>query len=333
MCYGLTVAILSLLILLTISIAMFWAIEIIKYRSHIIKNQDLSSSAVYNVTSDFPLGNVFSNKLCLNMQETHSEITVNKLAYVSLASEDCDTVTVSTYNETVSQDSIFGHNYMFYWLSGTTVSFFAEVNGSSVMSVFLLESKRSFDLCTNHITPSPDEYLKMWVFNLSNCYLVTRTGYMECHFHYKATKSAYYYICVNSTIEYDLQFNISISSLAYNTSKSEMAIECTPSEECCLPFNSVFRELYQPTCMFVTTTPLSPTFSGIKLTEISVRVDQRLEVVWYCVAAFLPLLLVLVATTLLCKATSCKAKNPDINGRQCVLYCSVYNNANAHNRL
>lgn len=214
---------------------------------------------------------------------------------------------------------------MFYWLSGTTLSFSAEVNGSSVMSVFLLESKRSFDLCTNHITPDMDDYLKMWVFNLSNCFLDARTGFMMCKFEYKATKSGYYYICMNTTIEYNLQFNISISTIAYNTSKSKMAMECIPSEECCLPFGSVFREFYHPTCMYITTTPLQPSFSGIKLADISVRVDQRLEVIWYCVAAFIPLLLALVAAILLCRATCCKVRNPDINGRGCILYCNIYN--------
>lgn len=264
LCYGLTIAVLFLFILFAIGIALFWAFKIIQYRSHISKRQDLSSSAVYNVTSDFPLSNIFSNRLCLDTQDTHAKkYTVNKLAYMSLAGEDCDTVTASTYNETVSQDSIFGHNYMFYWLSGTTLSFSAEVNGSSVMSVFLLESKRSFDLCTNHITPDMDDYLKMWVFNLSNCFLDARTGFMMCKFEYKATKSGYYYICMNTTIEYNLQFNISISTIAYNTSKSKMAMECIPSEECCLPFGSVFREFYHPTCMYITTTPLQPSFSGI----------------------------------------------------------------------
>lgn len=326
-------AILSLLLLFTISIALFWASEIIKYRSHIIQEQDLSTSAIYNITSDFPLSNIFSNKLCLDTQDTHAnKYTVNKLAYVSLASADCEAVTLSVYNETVSQDSIFGHNYMFYWLGGTNMSFSAEVNGSSTMSVFLMESKRSFDLCTNHITPDPDEYLKMWVFNLSNrnCYLDAETGFMMCKFDYKATESGYYYICVNSTIEYDLQFNISMSSVEYNTSNSKMEVECTPSDECCLPFESVFRELYRPTCMFVKTTPLDPSFSGIKLTGISIHVDQRLVVVWYCVAAFFSLLLLLIAAILLCKATSCKVKHPDINGRGCILYCNMYN-CNAHN--
>ena len=252
---------------------------------------------------------------------------------MSLLSEDCDAVTVSTNNESVSQDSIFGHNYMFYWLSGTAMSFFAKVNGSSTMSVFLLDSMRSFDLCTNHITPGPEDYKKMWAFNFSNCGLIPETGLMECRFHYEVTKSGYYFICINSTIENDLMFNISISSVAYNTSNSKVAVECMPSEECCVPFDSIFVELYRPTCMFVTTEPLSSAYSGIKLTEISVRVEQRLEVIWYCITALVPVLLIFVGTILLCKTTSRKVKTPDLNGRGCIINCKVYNNGHNVNRL
>jgi hypothetical protein len=334
-CCGITIATLISLSLLVVGIAMYWAIEVIKYRSHIMESQDLSSSAVYNITSDFPLSNIFSTSLCLNSQDAHvKKYTVDKLAHISLAVEDCETVIASTYNESVTEDSVFGHNYMFYWLSGTTVSFDAVVNGSSTMSVFLLESKRSFDLCTNHITPSPDDYLKMWAFNLSNCFL-TATGYMECRFQYETERSGYFYICVNSTIEYDLQFNISITSIEYNISKSRTVTDCVPDKECCLPFKNIFKELYHPTCVFVNTTPLSPSFRGIKLTEITVRVDQRLDVFWYCLAALFPLLLVLVVTIIFCKATRRKFKNPDINGRGCIMYCNIYSNDHYHdmNRL
>lgn len=286
---------------------------------------------MYNVTADFPHSNIFSNRLCLGVQDTHSmTFRVNKLVYVSLTSEECESVSASAYNQTVSQNSVLGHSYMFYWLNGTSLSFRAEVNGSSVMSVFLMQNKRSFDLCMNHFTP--EDYLKAWVFNISNCNVVASTGLMACDFRYDVKVSGYYYVCVNSTIEYNLQYNISMSALVYNTSRSRMAVQCTSSEECCLPFEDVFTELYRPTCMFVITTPLSPSFTGIRLTDIlHVRVDQRLSVIWYCIAAFFPLLLVLVCILLLCKLTSRRAKDSNVSDRGCVLYCNVYSNSTKYN--
>ena len=323
-CYYSVIITLAILVWLVAGIAIFWSIQLIKYRPDILKKEDLSSSAVYNITSSFPDQiNIYSSQLCLSISDSHSKkYYVGKVAYVSLASEDCGSVAVSPYNQTVRQNMLFGHNYMFYWLKGTNVSFRAEVNGSTVMSVFLLNNKDSFNLCLDHIIP--DQYLTMWAFNMSNCYLVTSTGLMICRFNFEVASSGYYYICLSSTVEYHLQYNFSIASFTYNTSKSRTAIECVASKECCLPFRDTFSELSHPTCMFVTTRPVSPAFAGVRLTDISVRVDQRSSAVWYCLFALVPLLLLLILTILLCRWTRRKVQHPEINRKGCVIYCYMY---------
>ena len=278
------------------------------------------------MTSSFPeWSNVYSSQLCLSISDSHSKkYYVNKVAYVSLASENCQSVTVSPFNQTVSQNFLFGHNYMFYWLTGTNVSFQAEVNGTTVMSIFILDNKDSFNLCLDHIIP--DQYLSMWVFNISNCALVVPTGLMECKFEYEVTSSGYFYICVNSTVLYHLEYNFSIVSHTYNTSKRSRAIECVASEECCLPFSSALREMSQPTCMFVTTRPVSPEFTGIRLTDITVCVDQRSTIVWYCLGVLASLILMLLGTIWLCRVTRRKVRHPEVSQRGCMVYCSVYSN-------
>ena len=317
---------LLLLISLVLGFAFFWLIQIVSDRSQVSKQVDLSSSAVVNVTSEFPpLTNLYSNKLCLDLKETFStHLYVNKVAYVSLASEDCDSVFISPKNETVSQNSILGHNYMFYWLHGTSFVFIAEFNGTSTMSVFLLNDKRSFDLCMNRITP--DKFLKKWVFNISNCGIVRDTGLMRCRFEYTVLNSGYYYICVNSTILYKLQFNISISSLVYNTSRSTTALKCIENQECCLPFGNIVKELHRPTCMFVSTSPLTPDTAGIRMSGISLRVEQRFSVFWYSMVIFLVLISAFFLTVLFYWMTRYKVKNPSVYMRGCILQFNLYGN-------
>ena len=194
-----------------------------------------------------------------SMNFLHSPISI---ASNKLSSEDCDSVFISPKNETVSQNSILGHNYMFYWLHGT-----------SFVSVFLLNDRRSFDLWMNCITS--EKFLKKWVFNISNCGIVRDTGLMRCCFEYTVLNSGYYYICVNSTIFYKLQFNISISSLVYNTSRSTTALQCIENQECCLPFGNIVKELHRPTCIFVSTL-LVLGYQGISL-----HVEQQFSIFWY----------------------------------------------------
>ena len=288
------------------------------------KSVDLSTSEVYDLTSEFPLSNYYSNHLCLSLNESHSmRFTDEKIASVYLTSEDCNSVSLTTQNETISQrNSILGHNYMFYWLKGTTFSVVVEVNGTSLVTLFLLKSERSFDLCINRL--HPEDYLMAWLFSVQNCSIITDTGFMRCRFEYTVQNSGYYYICVNSTILNNLRYNFSISSLVYDQSKSESALECTISEKCCISFKNIFRELHSPTCVFVTTSPLGPTFTGIRLSDISLYVDQRYSVIGYCVVAFIPLATALFLTILFYKVINRKFKNPDAYTKGCTLQCYLF---------
>lgn len=332
--------IVSLLLIIStaIVIGVFWSVQVIKYRSQISTRQDLSTSAVYELTSDFPLGHIYSNQLCLTVHDHVPTTTlyVNKIAYVTLKSEECESVSVFKQEVTVTQDdAAFSYNYMFYWLNNTILNFQADAGISSRVSIILLDNKESFDWCTNHILPS--DYVMKWNFDFndvnSSCSLVPSTGRMVCLFYYALTKSGYYYLCVNSTIQYDLRYNLSISTSQYNTSLSRMAVQCTPERECCLDFQDLFSELSHPTCMFVSTTPLAPAYSWLRLSDVEVRVDQRLSVLMYCGVACLPVLLMLGCVLLLCSLTSCKVKNPSSTiTRGCVLHCNIYSN-NYNNTL
>ena len=309
------------------AIGIFWLVEIIEYRSHISRNKDLSSSAVYELTSDFPRANLYSNQLCLTVRG-HALPTIfdiNKVAYVTLSSEDCQLVSVVAKDEVVSQDSAFGHNYMFYWLNGTYILFRATVNITSTLTVYLYDSKLSFDLCSDHI--SNDDWLEIWTFDFSkhhSCVLISSLGVMSCEFQFNVTSSGYYYLCMDSTVENGLLYNLTISSIQYDTSQRRTAVQCFPDQECCLSFLSVFEEVSNPTCMFVSTVPLIPTYTGIVLSDVEIRVDQRLSVIWYCVICLVPLLAVLGCGSLLCRITSRKVKNQNVFSRGCVLYCNIY---------
>lgn len=332
-CYLIVTATLATLILILLAVTVFWLVEIFKNRSHISVGTDLSASEIYNVTSLFPSSNIYSNHLCLDIKQTHStpstNLHVNKVVYVSLASIKCSSVFVSTDNTTLIQNSVLGHSYMFYWLKGTRFSFFAELNGSSVMYVYLLTNRMSFDMCLDHITPQ--DYLEVWQFTPTShgeffCAIVPTTGLMDCRLEYEIPASGYYYICVNSTMLKNLQYNFTISAQVYNVSRSKTVVQCVASDECCVPFGNVFEELVDPTCVFVVSVPLDPIYSGLRLTDVSLHVDQRMSVVWYCVVAILPLLIVLAVVMLFCRLTARKVKNPNTDARGCVIHCNLYSN-------
>lgn len=322
-CYCIWTLILLVLITATLGTAFFWYIEIFKLRPQTSETVDLTTSAVYNVTSDFPLSNIFSSHLCLSFKKSSSKkYHVDSVAYVTLASETCNLVTTYTKNETVYQDSALEYEkYMFYWLNGTSFSFHAYVNGSSLVSVYLLNDRNAASLCSNHL--KPENIVNEWSFNLSNCDL-TYSGLMGCSFSHIIDTSDTYYICVNSTIYAGLSYNISISSTTYNTSASSTALRCTWDKDCCLPFGDLITELDSPTCMFVTTSPLNPAYIGMELVDVHVRVDQRLWVIWNCFFLLAVLFLLLFVTLLFCQLTRYKVKHPDFDPRGCVVQCSVY---------
>lgn len=308
-----------------LAICVFWSVAIIQYRSHISRQEDLSSSAVYKVSSEFPHANLLSNQLCLTVHNRPPPLPydITKVADVTLASKDCREVTVTTVERVVSQDSKLGHNYMFYWLSGTQLAFNAIINVSSVMSVLLYDNKQSYDWCTSHFRNN--DYVMDWTLRLGEyCGLVTQLGLMSCNFEYNITRSGYYYICMDNTIENNLQYNLSISSVVYNITPSSTPLQCTPNVECCLPFHSIFEELRSPNCLFVTTKPLDPAYTGIVLSDVEIRVDQRLDVIWYCVFCLVPLLTLLGCALLLCRMTGRKAKDPNLFSKGCVLHCKIY---------
>lgn len=329
------------------SFAIFWSVKIINYRSQVAKEIDLSSSVVYDVTSDFSHGHLYSTQLCLNLTGSHSigahsaNYYVDKVAYVSLASEDCDSVLISTKNETISQNSIVGSNYMFYWLNGSAVKFHVEmdiIDNSSVVTLLLLNDKAAFDLCLYDLTP--DEHIvAIWTFNLntSNCVIVAGKGWILCDFDYSVSVSEWYYVCINRTTRNinSFYYNLTLSSLIYDLSSSTAALQCTKSGECCLPFKDIFSEIYNPTCIYISTTPISPAFTGIRLTDISVYVDQRLTLFWYCIALLGPLLLILMLTLSFCRMTHrIKERDSCYTGRRCVLQCNLYSSKdNNYDRL
>lgn len=311
------------LITMTLSTGVLWYVEIFKFRPQISETVDLTTSAVYNVTSDFPLSNIFSSHLCLSFKKSSSKkYHMNSVAYVTLVSETCNLVTLSTKNETIYQNSVLEYDsFMFYWLNGTSFSFTAFVNGSSLVSVYLLNNKNAVSLCSNHLTP--ESIVKEWALDLSNC-VMTYSGLMHCFFNHVINVSDTYYICVNSTIYTGLSYNISISSTTYNTSASKTALECTWDEDCCLPFGDLIAELHNPTCMFVTTSPLNPAYIGMELIDVHLRVDQRLSVIWFCCILLLFLFLLLLMTFLCCQLTRYKVKHPDFDPRGCTVQCNVY---------
>ena len=308
---------------ITVCVGLFWGWQLFHYRSHISKTVDLATSGAYNVMAEFPRSNVYGSNLCISFEKTPETFDITKLAYVTLVSKSCREMATAQRNEVIQHSSLLQYNsYMFHWLQGTTFWVDITVNGSSLVSIYLLDDRASENFCSNHL--KPDNVVMKWMFDFSSCNLNYAKGYMNCHFNYEINKTSTYYLCINTTIDVDLSYNITISSVVYNTSASKTSLECVQGDSCCLPFDDLLSEIFHPTCMFISTQPLSPAFIGMELVNVNLEVGQRLSVFWYCSIALVVLIFILVSSLCLCRLTQYRVNHPDFNPRECTIHCSLY---------
>ena len=322
-CYCVWICVLLSAIAITISIGVFWGVEIFKYRSHISETVDLATSGSYDVTSEFPLSNIYGNELCLSFEQSTHTFDISKLSYVSLTSETCSDIAMTVLNESLYNNSPLQYSsYMFHWLRGTSLSIHAIVNGTSLVTIYLLNDRISESYCSMHLEPK--NIVKKWMFDFTNCALIDNGGFLNCHLEASINSSGTYYICINTTTYVNPSYYINISSVVYNTSASKMSLECTQGDDCCLPFDTLVSEALHPTCMYISTQPLSPSFLGMKLVNVKLQVGQRLSVIRYCFILLLGLLLILGATVLFYLLTRYKAEHPNFDPRGCTVHCSIY---------
>ena len=312
-------------IAVSVAVGLFWTIEIFKQRPNISKTMDLATSGIYNLTSVFPSSNVYGTEICLSFEHSASQtIQVGHLAYVTLISENCRDVTAITYrNESLFMNSALQYNsYMFHWHKGSFFRLYAKVNGSSTTTIYLLNDRVSDMYCSKHL--KPNFIVKQWSLNLTYCNLNWKAGYFDCFLDYAIETTNTYYLCINSTIYTQLSYNMTISSVFYNTSSSKLSLDCTHKDSCCLPFNNLLSEAVHPTCMYVSTQSLDPSYIGMELVNVNLLVSQRLSVVFYSLILLVALLLILLVTFLYYLTVLYKVKHSDFNPLGCTIYCSLY---------
>ena len=323
MCCCTWISTLLVAVVFVVGVSLAWIVQLFLLRSHISQTVDLATSGVYNVTSSFPQSNIYGSGLCVSFsQAEHDPVHTGELAYVSLISKACTDLRTTLRNETLVQNSALQYNsYMFHWHHGTQFSMAARVNGTSMVTIYLLKDRVSEMYCSKHL--KPENIVDKWTLDIPTCYLNYR-GYLDCRINYFINSTSTYYICINTTIYVMLSYNITISSVVYSTSASKTRLECVQGDSCCLPFDGLLSEIFHPTCMFISTQPLSPAFIGMELVNVNLEVGQRLSVFWYCSIALVVLIFILVSSLCLCRLTQYKVNHPDFNPRECTIHCSLY---------
>ncbi len=204
-------------------------------------------------------------------------------------------------NESFSHSSdLQDTSYMFHWHHGTSFSLY--ISGSLPVNIFLLNDIVAESYCSSLNFTKP------------------QTVRLDCTINNTDT----YYLCINTTIYTELTYNMTISSVVYNTSSSKLSLDCTQGDSCCLPFDGFLSEALHPTCMYVSTQPLDPSFIGMELVNVNLHVSQRLGVIFYSLELLLALLLILVISVLYYLVILYRVKHEDFNPRSCSINCSLY---------
>ena len=235
------------------------------------------------------------DKICFNEVDNRLQMTAGKY--------DC-----STRQQTISRSttmSVSGRGIFFYWLAGTRLWL---TFNSTTAKPQLIE-----------YNPSSDVSLE------EKCDSVDRQYSYNEEVQFNITNDNFYYLCLSTNSGDEVKGDLEIDEMLYDLKPEDEEVLSAG----CISYSNIFRELWQPTCIFITTN--SSNTDSYYLSDrhhIKIEAHVRADVPGYFAAMFFILAVGTAFLTLLCLSTKYKKDHPEAKGCVCVCY-----SFKQHNRL